>query len=246
MNDYSKFIADCNELNIELSDHQLKQFDQYFELLVKWNNVMNLTAITEFDDVCKLHFLDSLVAARYFDFRSDRKLSLIDIGTGAGFPGIPLKVMYPELNVTLLDSLQKRLNFLNEVIETLGINNESGSIVTVHGRAEDFAAKKTGTLREKFDIGCARAVANMSTLSEYCMPYVKVGGTFIAYKSNKLNDEMTSARKAIHLLGGKVEGIHELTLPGTDVERNIVIVRKTEPTSKLYPRKAGLPSKSPL
>ena len=246
MNDYSKFIADCKELNIELSDHQLKQFDQYFELLVKWNNVMNLTAITEFDDVRKLHFLDSLVAARYFDFHSDRKLSLIDIGTGAGFPGIPLKVMYPELNVTLLDSLQKRLNFLNEVIETLGINNESGSIVTVHGRAEDFAAKKTGTRREKFDIGCARAVANMSTLSEYCMPYVKVGGTFIAYKSNKLNDEMTSARKAIHLLGGKVEGIHELTLPGTDVERNIVIVRKTEPTSKLYPRKAGLPSKSPL
>ena len=246
MKNFEKFIIDCKSINIDLTVKQLNQFDQYYDLLIKWNDVMNLTTITDFEDVCKLHFLDSLVATVYFDFQQKDNLSLIDIGTGAGFPGIPLKIIYPNLNITLFDSLQKRLNFLNEVIDVLQLNNEVGSIETVHGRAEDFAEKKKGTLREKYDICCARAVANMSTLSEYCLPYVKTGGTFIAYKSNKLNDEMVNARKAVHLLGGKVDKIQELMLPNSDIERNIVIIKKIEPTSKIYPRKAGLPSKSPL
>jgi len=245
MHDYTKMIDDFKTLGIILSDKQLEQFDSYYELLVKWNEVMNLTAITEFDDVCKLHFVDSLMAAKYFDF-SKENLGLIDVGTGAGFPGIPLKIVYPNLNITLLDSLNKRLKFLNEVIDTLKLNDENGKIVTLHGRAEDFSNKKSGTLREKFDIGTARAVANMSTLSEYVIPYVKVGGHFIAYKSNKIDEEIINAKKAIHLLGGKVSSINQVMLPNTDVERSIVIINKKEATSKLYPRKAGLPSKQPL
>ena len=240
MNDYSKFIADCNELNIELSDHQLKQFDQYFELLVKWNNVMNLTAITEFDDVCKLHFLDSLVAARYFDFHSDRKLSLIDIGTGAGFPGIPLKIAFPNLKITLLDSLNKRVQFLNAVIEKLELKN----IQAIHGRAEDYAREPD--YRESYDLCVSRAVANLSTLAEYCLPYVKTGGYFISYKSGDIDDELKIATHALKLLGAKTIGVKKLTLPGTDIERSFVIIKKMAHTDKKYPRKAGLPSSKPL
>ena len=241
---YEQMIKDFSSLGIELSDKQLQQFDKYFELLIKWNKVMNLTAITEFDDVCKLHFVDSISSYKYFDFTSS-DYSLIDIGTGAGFPGIPLKIVFPNLNITLLDSLNKRLNFLNEVIDELSLNDQ-GSIKTIHGRAEDHCAPKQGTLRESFDIAVSRAVANMSTLSEYCLPYVKVGGKFIAYKSEKAQDELKAAKGALHLLGGKLVSSEEFLLPDSDVSRTICIVDKVEATSKKYPRKAGTPSKQPL
>ena len=242
---YAKMLKDFSVFGIELSDKQLEQFNTYYELLIKWNEVMNLTAITEFDDVCKLHFGDSISSYQFFDFSSS-DYKLIDIGTGAGFPGIPLKIVFPNLQVTLLDSLNKRLNFLNEVIDTLGLNEE-GSIVTLHGRAEDYC-KSSGSdsLRETFDIAVSRAVANMSTLSEYCLPYVKVGGRFIAYKSEKAQDELKAAKGAIHLLGGKLVSSDEFLLPDSDVSRTICIVEKIENTSKKYPRKAGVPSKQPL
>ncbi len=243
-NKYQQMIKDFSSFGIELSDKQLIQFDKYYELLIKWNEVMNLTAITEFDDVCKLHFVDSISGCKYFDF-SKPGLSLIDIGTGAGFPGIPLKIVFPALHVTLLDSLNKRLNFLNEVIDNLELGNE-GSIVTIHGRAEDYCLPKAYSLRETFDIAVSRAVANMSTLSEYCLPYVKVGGHFIAYKSEKASEELKSAKGAIHLLGGKLSSAEEFTLPETDISRTICIIQKSESTSRKYPRKAGVPAKNPL
>ncbi len=244
-NKYSQMLEDLKSFNVELSDKQLEQFDKYYELLIKWNEVMNLTAITDFDDVCKLHFVDSISAVQYFDF-SDKEYSLIDIGTGAGFPGIPLKIVFPNLHITLFDSLNKRLKFLDEVIDTLGLN-ESGSIITLHGRAEDYASSKSkDSLRESFDLVVSRAVANMSTLCEYCLPYVKVGGNFIAYKSEKASDELQKAKGAIHLLGGKLISSDEFLLPNTDINRTICIVNKIEPTSKKYPRKAGVPSKEPL
>ncbi len=243
-NKYEKMIKDFSYFGVELSDEQLIQFDKYYELLTEWNKVMNLTAITEFEDVCRLHFTDSISGCKYFDFSADG-LSLIDIGTGAGFPGIPLKIVFPDLNVTLLDSLQKRLNFLDEVISSLDLNSK-GSIRTLHGRAEDYCLNKENSLRETFDIAVSRAVANMSTLSEYCLPYVKVGGHFIAYKSEKAQEELKNAKGAIHLLGGKLISADEFTLPGTDISRTICIVQKHEPTSKKYPRKAGVPSKNPL
>ncbi len=241
---YKNMLDDFNSFGIELSDKQLEQFNSYYELLIKWNEVMNLTAITEFEDVCKLHFVDSISSFKYFDFKAN-DYSLIDVGTGAGFPGIPLKIVFPHLHITLLDSLNKRLNFLNEVIDTLNLNEE-GSIKTLHGRAEDYSIAKEGSLRESFDIAVSRAVANMSTLSEYCLPYVKVGGRFIAYKSEKASDELSKAKSAIHLLGGKLESANEFLLPDSEVSRTICIVEKKENTSKKYPRKAGTPSKQPL
>lgn len=244
-NKYAKMINSFTYFGIELTDKQLNQFNLYYELLIKWNEVMNLTAITNFDDVCNLHFVDSISASKYVDFSGDN-ISLIDIGTGAGFPGIPLKIVYPNLNVTLFDSLNKRLNFLNEVIDKLKLN-ETGNIITVHGRAEDFASfTNKNSMREQFDFAVSRAVANMSTLCEYCLPYVKVGGKFIAYKSEKANDELINAKGAIHLLGGKLNNSYEFNLPETDYYRNVCVVDKIEPTSKKFPRKAGVPSKQPL
>ncbi|SFU63457.1 16S rRNA (guanine(527)-N(7))-methyltransferase RsmG [Butyrivibrio sp. INlla21] len=242
---YADMINDFKALGIELSDKQLAQFDKYYELLIKWNEVMNLTAITEFDSVCKLHFVDSISAYKYFDF-SKEEYSLIDVGTGAGFPGIPLKIVFPKLKITLLDSLNKRLNFLNEVIDELGLNDE-GSIVTLHGRAEDYSSiGNKDSLRETFDIAVSRAVANLSTLSEYCLPYVKVGGRFIAYKSEKAGEELSKAKGAIHLLGGKLIESPEFVLPDSEYSRTICIIEKKEKTSIQYPRKAGVPSKKPL
>lgn len=240
---YSNMLNNMKTFGIELSDKQLDQFNSYYELLIQWNEVMNLTAITDFDDVCRLHFVDSISACRFFDF--SKEYSLIDIGTGAGFPGVPLKIVFPNLNVTLFDSLNKRLKFLDEVIDKLDLNEE-GSISTLHGRAEDYASTKKDSLRESFDIAVSRAVANMSTLCEYCLPYVKVGGNFIAYKSEKAADELLNAKGAIHLLGGKLISSEEFNLPNSDISRTICIVNKVEPTSKKYPRKAGVPSKSPL
>lgn len=201
---------------------------------------MNLTTITDFEEVVLKHFIDSISLIKAIPDLSEKNYKLIDIGTGAGFPGIPLKIIFPNLEVTLLDSLNKRINFLNEVINRLELKN----IEAVHGRAEDYA--KPDKLREKYDICVSRAVANMAVLSEYCIPFVKQGGYFAAYKSDKAADEFESAVKAIDILGGKYEKQVEFYLPSSDIYRNIILIRKNCKTSLKYPRKAGIPGKEPL
>ena len=235
--DLTYFNKGLESLGIVLSEKQMEQFLTFYELLVEWNSFMNLTAITEFEEVVQKHFLDSLALIKAYDLKDQ---TLIDVGTGAGFPGIPLKIAFPELNVTLLDSLNKRINFLNTVIETLGLKK----VETIHGRAEDFAKNKD--YREKYDICVSRAVSNLTTLSEYCLPFVKVNGSFISYKSEKLTEELKEAEKAISILGGQVGDQIELTLPDSDIYRNLLIINKTKNTSGKYPRKAGLPAKEPL
>jgi len=219
----------CGE--VLLSEKQLNQFYQYYELLIKWNEVMNLTAITELEQVVTKHFVDSLSLAKIVDNLED-KISLIDVGTGAGFPGIPLKIAFPEIKITLLDSLNKRVKFLDEVIGQLGLNE----IETVHGRAEDLG--RDGKYREKFDLCVSRAVANLSTLSEYCLPFVKKDGCFVSYKSGKVEEELVQAKGALKLLGGKIEDTVSFCLPREDGERCLVKIRKVENISKKYPRKA--------
>lgn len=234
----NSFYKDLEELNISLNEKQVCQFMKYYELLIEWNQVMNLTTITDFDEVCKKHFIDSLSLVMAYDVSSSK--TLIDIGTGAGFPGIPLKIAFPDLKVTLLDSLNKRINFLNAVIDELELKN----IDALHGRAEDFAGK--GKLREQYDVCVSRAVANLSTLCEYCIPYVKIGGHFISYKSEKIADEIVTAKKAISFLGGKLENQVEFMIPNSDIYRNLVVISKNKMTPASYPRKAGVPSKNPI
>jgi len=235
--DLTYFHKGLESLGITLSEKQMEQFLTFYELLVEWNSFMNLTAITEFEEVVQKHFLDSLALIKACDLKEQ---TLIDVGTGAGFPGIPLKIAFPELNVTLLDSLNKRINFLNTVIDTLGLEK----VETIHGRAEDFAKNKD--YREKYDLCVSRAVSNLTTLSEYCLPFVKVNGSFISYKSEKLTEELKEADKAIAILGGKVGEQVELTLPDSDIYRNLLIINKIKNTPGKYPRKAGLPAKEPL
>lgn len=238
-----KYDLDCfkdslSKLGLTLTEIQLQQFMQYYELLIEWNSFMNLTAITEFQEVCTKHFIDSVSLCKAMD--CTKEISMIDVGTGAGFPGIPLKIAFPNLQVTLLDSLGKRIKFLKEVIEKLGLEQ----IDAIHGRAEDFA--KPDMLREQFDLCVSRAVANLSTLSEYCIPYVKVGGFFISYKSEKVIEEMTAAKNALSILGGELQEQVEFVLPNSDIYRNLLVIKKGKATQKKYPRKAGLPSKEPL
>lgn len=225
-------------LKMELSKEQLNQFQKYYNMLVEWNKVMNLTAITEFDEVLRKHFADSLSIVRVMDFKKIN--TMIDIGTGAGFPGIPLKIAFPHLNIVLLDSLNKRLKFLNAVIDETGLTE----ICTIHGRAEDFARQKD--YREQFDLCVSRAVANLSTLSEYCIPYVKVDGMFISYKSGDVEDELIKSEKAVKTLGGKIIQVDKFELPGSEDRRSLVCIQKIKNTQKKYPRKAGLPSKEPI
>lgn len=234
----TQFEKDLKELGIQLTDIQMDQFMKYYELLVEWNSFMNLTGITEFEEVMKKHFIDSLSLIKAVDL--NESLSVIDVGTGAGFPGLPLKIAFPNLKVTLLDSLAKRIKFLDEVILQLGLTD----IETIHGRAEDFA--KPDKIREKFDISVSRAVANMTTLSEYCLPFVKEGGRFVSYKSEKLVEELQTASNAISILGGQVETQVEFTLPDSDIYRNLFVIKKVKKTPGKYPRKAGLPAKEPL
>ena len=228
----------CRELGIELSQKQKNQFIQFYEFLVEKNKVMNLTGITEFEEVLTKHFLDSLACVKAIDMTKVK--TIMDIGTGAGFPGVPLKIAFPHLEACLLDSLKKRVNFLEESFELLGLEG----IKAIHGRAEDFAQNKE--YRESFDLCVSRAVANLATLSEYCLPFVKVGGKFISYKSEKITEEMNAAQHAVKILGGKMDGQVEFTLPDSDIYRNLFIITKEKSTPAKYPRKAGLPSKEPL
>lgn len=230
------FKRELEQLHITLTDEQINQFISYYELLIEKNKVMNLTTITEFEEVIEKHFVDSLSLIKVIDL--NKEISLIDMGTGAGFPGIPLKIAFPELKITLADSLNKRVIFLQEVIDELGLHD----ITAIHGRAEDLAFATE--LREKYDLCVSRAVANLSTLSEYCLPFVKIGGSFVSYKSGNCDEEIQEAKGAIYLLGGKVHEIDKFEIGENG--RAFVIIDKVKGTSKKYPRKAGTPSKNPL
>lgn len=239
-NTEQNFLEQLGVFQIELSKEQLRQFRMYYENLVKWNEVMNLTAITEEEDVYSKHFLDSLSIVALIEPRSFENLSLIDIGTGAGFPGLPIAIAFPKTEITLVDSLQKRIRFLEETIQLLGLQN----VKVYHDRAEDFA--RIESQRESYDIAVSRAVARMNVLSEYCVPFVKKGGYFIAYKAERLKGEMDEGKKALEILGGRISQVISFQLPGTDYNRTLVQVVKEKHTSGKYPRKAGTPAKEPL
>ena len=231
-----KFLKGLEELHIQLTEEQIQQFIKYYEMLVEKNKVMNLTAITEFDEVIEKHFLDSLSLIKVYDL--ERDISVLDMGTGAGFPGIPLKIAFPGLKVTLADSLNKRILFLQEVIDELHLEN----IEAVHARAEELGKNKT--YREMYDLVVSRAVANLSSLEEYCVPFVKIGGNFISYKSGEIEEEVANAKNATFLLGGKVKDVYKFDL--YEQKRSFVIIEKMKGTPKTYPRKAGTPTKTPL
>lgn len=233
-----KIENNLQKIGMKLDDIKIRQFDEYYRMLVEWNKVMNLTGITEYEDVWEKHYIDSLSIVKIQNM--DHFEKLIDVGTGAGFPGIPLKIAFPHLKVTLLDSLNKRIHFLNAVIDRLELKD----IYTIHGRAEDYA--KQETYREQYDVCVSRAVANLATLSEYCLPYVKIGGMFIPYKSGGIDDEIVDSEKAVKILGGKLLKVEKFELPGTDIGRSLVQIEKVKNTGNKYPRKAGMPSKEPI
>ena len=226
----------CDENKIEISDSQLSQFEKYAELLKEWNEKMNLTAITDDDGIAVKHFIDSIAVLKFHDLKNNEKV--IDIGTGAGFPGIPLKIMRPEIRLTLLDSLNKRLVFLEEVCKNLALHTE-----LIHARAEEYSLKPA--YREQYDTAISRAVANLPALCEYCIPYVKVGGTFVSMKGPDGEKELEAAENAIKLLGAKKENICQTILPD-ESERTIITIKKIKNTPSKYPRRGQKINKSPL
>ena len=236
--DYQILEQKLGELGIKQDQNQLERFHKFYQLLIEWNKVMNLTGITEYEDVVEKHFVDSLSIIKAIDLSGIH--TVIDVGTGAGFPGIPLKIAFPHLRVVLLDSLNKRIKFLDEVISQL----ELTEIRTIHGRAEEYARKEE--YREQFNLCVSRAVANLSTLSEYCLPYIQVGGMFVPYKSGEIDDEVEQSKKAVRILGGNIKEVMKFELPGTDILRSFVLIHKEQHTQKKYPRKAGIPAKEPL
>ena len=237
--DKIRLLEDCLEkLNISIDEDQKSKFEKYYSLLLEKNKVMNLTRITDEREIIIKHFVDSLMICKVIEM--DKVESLIDVGTGAGFPGIPIKIMWPNTKVTLLDSLDKRVGFLKEVIEELDLEG----IEAVHGRAEDFG--QDTNYREQFDLCVSRAVANLATLSEYCVPFVKDQGIFVSYKADESDEEINEAKAAIEILGGTIENISEEIIPGDEIKRKLVVIRKVEKTDSKYPRKAGKPSKKPL
>ena len=230
------FIEEAQKINIELDKNQIEKFYKYMDLLIEWNEKINLTAITEPEDIILKHFVDCATILKYI--KDEDKI--IDIGTGAGFPGIPLKILNEKLDITLMDSLNKRINFLNEIINKLDLKN----IVAIHARAEELARNKG--YREKFDIATSRAVANLSTLSEYMLPFVKKNGMVISMKGSNIEEEVKNAKKAIKILGGEIEKIDNFNLANTNNIRNIITIKKVVKTPKEFPRKAGKPSKEPI
>ena len=235
--DYSYLVDTLDKWNFKLSSHQIEQLDKYYELLIEKNKVMNLTAITEFDEVVVKHFVDSLSICTVLP---DDVKTVCDLGTGAGFPGIPMAIAYQNLKFTLIDSLNKRIKFLQEVVDIIGLTN----VTLVHARAEEAGRNKI--YRENFDLVVSRAVANIATLSEYCLPLVKQNGYFISFKSGDIQDEITQSGKAINKLGGSLNKPVIFNLPNTDISRSFLIINKDKSTPKVYPRKAGTPSKEPL
>mgnify|MGYP004614816981 CR=1 FL=1 len=230
MNEYA------SEIDIVFNDKQIEQFYKYMNLLLEWNEKINLTAITEKKDVILKHFIDSLTISKYIEENS----TLVDIGTGAGFPGIPIKIYRPDVKVTLVDSLNKRINFLNEIISELELKD----INTIHSRVEEFGKNKR--YREQFDIVTARAVANLTVLSEYLLPLTKIDGKCICMKGSEIQEEFNDSKNAIRILGGQIENIYKFNLPKSDILRNIVIIKKVNNTPNKYPRKPGTPTKEPI
>jgi len=227
----------CLELGVELDDFKISQFVKYKELLLYWNEKMNLTAITDEKDILLKHFVDSVSLVPFFDFDGKK---VIDVGTGAGFPGIPIKIVKPSVELTLLDSLKKRISFLENVVSEIGLS----SVKCVHSRAEDGGQNKD--FREKFDICVSRAVAKLSVLSEYCLPFVKNGGCFISLKGPEVKGEIENAGKAIEILGGKIDTVKKIEIPFTDIKHTLIMIKKVRQTSIKYPRKSGRISKNPI
>lgn len=236
--DLSVLDQGCQEMGIVLDGEQRQQLVDFYEYLVEKNKVMNLTGITEFQEVLVKHFLDSLACVKAVDIKKVKRM--MDVGTGAGFPGVPLKIAFPHLEACLLDSLKKRVNFLEETFDLLKLTD----ITAVHGRAEEYAKNKA--YRESFDLCVSRAVSNLATLSEYCLPYVKVGGSFISYKSGTVQEEAEQAEKAVKILGGKIRDVVYFSLPDSEIQRSLVVIEKVKSTPGKYPRKAGTPLKEPL
>ncbi len=236
-----KFYAGLEKKNITLTTEQKQQFGKYYRLLVEWNQKVNLTAITEENDVYLKHFYDSLIPAFYLRKLREESLELCDVGAGAGFPSLPLKIVFPAMRVTIVDSLNKRIKFLETLVAALGLKD----VRLVHSRAEDFGMRKSSA-RESFDLVTARAVANLPVLSEFCLPLTKVGGQFIALKAQKAEQELKNATYAIQTLGGKLGADIQTELPEDGESRHIIIIDKEKHTPKKYPRKAGTPAKDPL
>jgi 16S rRNA (guanine527-N7)-methyltransferase len=239
---FEKYIDELDIGISTLSDRQKDQFHMYYELLVQWNSFFNLTAITEFQDVIIKHFVDSISLVKWCWCEEGMltEASIIDVGTGAGFPGVPMKIIFPDLKITLLDSLGKRIEFLNYLVNELGLSDTP----VVHCRAEDIARRED--MREQFDICVSRAVANLTVLSEYCLPFLKLGGHFLALKTIKSSPELLDAESAIKILGGTIVRRTSFYLPSSDISRSVFGIRKDRPTPDQYPRKAGIPKKRPL
>ena len=238
MRDYSKLISFLEENNYKIKDEQIQQFDKYYEALVETNKVMNLTSITEFDEVIDKHFIDSVAVISFTDFNNID--SFIDVGTGAGFPGIPLKILFPDIKAVLIDSLGKRIDFLHGIKESLGLED----IELIHTRSEDIAHEEE--YRENFDLCVSRAVASLNVLSEYCLPFVKVGGGFIPYKSENCEEELKESENSLNILGGTVIQVKDMVIGVENATRRFPIIKKVSPSPEKYPRKAGKPSKKPL
>ena len=227
-----------DKLKIQYNDEQIEQFRSYYELLTEWNKKINLTAITGYEDVVRKHFIDSILICSLLDLNKD--IRIIDVGTGAGFPGIPIKILNPDCRIVLLDSLNKRVRFLETVVDELGLDN----VECIHGRAEDVSREKN--YRASFDLSVSRAVANLSTLCEYCIPFLKKGGMFVSYKSDKADDEINGSENAVRTLGSEITSVKEIALPETDIVRKFVMITNKKQVSNIYPRKAGIPAKDPL